>query len=688
METDPISITEFLGTLRRKWRFPVALTICLLVISIFPLLTMKPDYEATLLLLIDTGSSGDIYAPNTMMGDLQGLTRARNVETQRGILLSDPVMERLREKLKSKGLHLNEDLHDCIQVKSDQDSDILEVTAITHDPNLSATTANLLGDEFISYTKEQSRNNLKDTLQRLVNKSRETQKEIEETKTQIRQIKSNLGISDPPEELKEIRNRKMDLEKQKDFLKQQLSLLTNQTVGLKKQLRRESPFRESTRTYQINPELTHLKILKNEKELELRRLSEICTDQNPKVILCKQELFQLNNTLQNLQKQSINRKEYQLNSTTIDTNSDYINHANTLRDLSAQVIANKQNLQNLNDQITQTQYDIQALVFAEDKISKLTELISIDSETYDLEMRHTHDIGVRLALEYNPIKVLQPAEKPKGSFRFHPKLIMLAVFTFGPILGIFWAMTLEKKDPYLDTVHAVVELLHSPIFGLIPFREKKHPNILGKAYQGIHSRILELCEVDNHKFPHSISIFAPESNSQTADFARNLSLEMARESKQILLVDADFQRHELTEIMGGLNRPGLSDIILHRGNPSKWIVETAQENLKFLPAGFIGVNSQEWFCTEHFEDILSNLKDQCDCLILALPPCLLVPTTFPAAAKTDLVLLHISLSKISSKEALIAWNHLQSAGVSFCGVVLSNVKDRDIFAKIKEYYRD
>ncbi len=91
--------------------------------------------------------------------------------------------------------------------------------------------------------------------------------------------------------------------------------------------------------------------------------------------------------------------------------------------------------------------------------------------------------------------------------------------------------------------------------------------------------------------------------------AVNLALSLARETDfEVLLVDGDIPKADITRVFGLVGRPGLMDVVAdEQRNPAEVIVRTDVPNLLLVPAGERHPLTAELFRSRRMEHVLDEL---------------------------------------------------------------------------------
>lgn len=104
----------------------------------------------------------------------------------------------------------------------------------------------------------------------------------------------------------------------------------------------------------------------------------------------------------------------------------------------------------------------------------------------------------------------------------------------------------------------------------------------------------------------------------------NLASTIAMMNKNVILLDCDLRKGDITEITGNSKKLGLSDIL---SSNFENLIYNYLENLFVVPKGLTFIDPIAIFSSNKFDEFLKFLKDKFDVIILDLPPILRIAET-------------------------------------------------------------
>ncbi|MGH8182140.1 MAG: AAA family ATPase [Rhodanobacteraceae bacterium] len=155
--------------------------------------------------------------------------------------------------------------------------------------------------------------------------------------------------------------------------------------------------------------------------------------------------------------------------------------------------------------------------------------------------------------------------------------------------------------------------------------------------------------------------------------AVNLALSLAREPDfEVLLVDADIPKSDVTQVLGLEGRPGLMEVLAdERRRPTDVIVRTDVSNLLVVPAGARHPLTVELFGGRRMEYVLEELggHDRRRLLVFDSSPLLATPESPVLASHMGQVLVVVGAGRTPQHEVATALEGLSES--QYVGLILN-----------------
>lgn len=149
----------------RKWIVLTALILCVLVTEAIALTSQKQYTAVSKVLFRDPGFARTLFGSDLFeTGSDPERAATTNIEVLKSPAVGDRVTRRL--DLARRGPVVSE----VVEVSASENSDVIDITAITDNPRMSADIANAYAREYITYQREEDRNKVRDA-QRVVERN-------------------------------------------------------------------------------------------------------------------------------------------------------------------------------------------------------------------------------------------------------------------------------------------------------------------------------------------------------------------------------------------------------------------------------------------------------------------------------------------------------------------------------------
>ena len=283
-------------------------------------------------------------------------------------------------------------------------------------------------------------------------------------------------------------------------------------------------------------------------------------------------------------------------------------------------------------------------------------------------------------------------------------------------------LTVEPKTPKVDKrpklifaangiglligmgVLVILMKLRDKIEGADDLREHYQPLIVGtvshagSAARGLHGRMSRKILGEEMRLLHAnllppgptqrriMMVTSPTPSNGKTSIASQLALSLAKSGMEVLLIDADLRKRDLSTMFDVGFRPGLSDLL--QGKTPELIrpVELLP-NLRLMGAGSkLERNPVELFQRRHFHESLNLLQDKFDCVVVDTPPTLVVADARLIARSCEEVLCVVRAQVSSQKEVDQTIDALQRITGKTPKIIVNGVAHRQSYYKYKFAY--
>ena len=306
-----------------------------------------------------------------------------------------------------------------------------------------------------------------------------------------------------------------------------------------------------------------------------------------------------------------------------------------------------------------------------EKIFKL--LLDKREEMRVAELSQLQDIII-VDQPYIPIKPIQPK-------KLLNMLIGLFLGGFIGILSVFLVQLMKSRHIDLDYLE---DELGMPILALIPNFDKsilsrmKKSNDEKDKFVTLHTDytgISESYRLLNTKLSHldfsdkTIMVTSCEENTGKTTVVANLAITMALSDKNVLIIDCDLRKGELSKLFNVFhNSPGLIDFLEKGGSPA--VYNKLLKKIYIMPSGGLRENSSILLSSDLMKSIFEKINVSAyDYVIIDTPPVTRVVDTLVLGQYVKNALLVVR-PDTSLKDAVIGGiQDMRQAQINILGVI-------------------
>jgi capsular exopolysaccharide synthesis family protein len=337
--------------------------------------------------------------------------------------------------------------------------------------------------------------------------------------------------------------------------------------------------------------------------------------------------------------------------------------------------------------------------------------IIIDQLT--VERTRLSDARQSLALLYdllqktptNQVKIVEPATTSQQLVS-QTRLKVLIGGIAGLILALVIVLGVEFLDDTVKSAEDIMATSGVPLLGSI----SRHKALKGsgyerlivqaqpespaaESYRQLSANFIPLIKVKggngqtNHEHPDSqisrpglpngshalksILITSPEVIDNFDAVPANLGVVLAQTGPKVILVDANLHLPSITHLLDLNNRKGLSDLLTGSIKSfNKNILVEWSPSLTVLPAGPILTNPFELLVSNKMADLINQLENLADVVLILAPPFLSYAESHMLASRVDGVLIVAQKGQTRRKTLVETAEKLQSLNARLIGAIL------------------
>jgi capsular exopolysaccharide synthesis family protein len=315
-------------------------------------------------------------------------------------------------------------------------------------------------------------------------------------------------------------------------------------------------------------------------------------------------------------------------------------------------------------------------------------------QMFEALLKRTQETGISEELKAGNIRIIDPAETPRGPVSPNTFNNLLLGLLGGLALAVGLAFAFEYGDDRIKNPDELKKSLGLPFLGMVPALFDKSittplitagtPNLFGESFRSIRTNVL-FSSADEGSRLVVVTSSAP-GEGKTA-VSTNLALALAQSGHRVLLIDADMRKPRVHEVFSQPLAPGLSNLLVGDKQVSEAIKESPQQGLWMMPAGTFPPNPAELLGSKKFKDLTVFLQQYFDWVIIDTPPVMAVTDASIAANLAHGVLFVVGAEMTSKRVAQRAVEQLEMSQARFLGAVLNRVDLDHNAYYYSRYYR-
>jgi succinoglycan biosynthesis transport protein ExoP len=327
--------------------------------------------------------------------------------------------------------------------------------------------------------------------------------------------------------------------------------------------------------------------------------------------------------------------------------------------------------------------------------------------TLEAFLQQAHQLNAQDTLRAQQPDVTLISYAPIPSQPSFPKrmlLVALAVVVSG-LIAVVLVLILEQIDVGFRSSEQLEQAFGIPVLGSIPDLEHRRRNnkkrvaryVLEQPTSSFAEAIRRaLTKLLHEPTIRTVQVTSAEPGEGKTTLALNLAQTDARLGRRVLLVDADFRRSQVADVLELQKSPGLIDVLTERAR-FEHAVQTDKSGADVLVAGGFERSASEMLVLRNIAPLLSSLREQYDLIIFDTPPVISLVDAEVVAGFVDRTILVVRWAGTRRSVVSHALNEIAAAGGTLGGVILSmvNVKEHALYSfgdsgqyhgRYKKYY--
>lgn len=588
------------------------------------------------------------------------------------ILLGKPQTDRLETPKTDEEIKviLASSIQSGIKVSGGKQSQIINISYQSDDPQLATDIINALGEAYIQFGLESRLGEVKNTENWLSEQSVDLKKQLTDSENKLRDFRLQQGIVDTDLQQRDANSRMQTLNDQ--LIRAQTALSSAEEVY--GQIRGLSP--DSKAFYSLGPVLqnrTASDLVKEEASAQSKvdEYFDRYKEKHPKMIAARTELKSIQDSLRAEVTKIVERIE-----------SDFR--------LAKQQVANIERF------ISDEKQAIQSLQGSNFTLTSLEREVENNRRVYESFINRLMETNIRGDFTASNVQIIDSATVPEIPIKPNVKLIVTLSVFVGLFFGFIAAFLREALHNTYRTPDALEENLNIPALGITQALTKKNLHTIPEMEYSQDTRStfaesintirtgLQFSNIDNP--PKTILVTSATGSEGKSTLAMNLAAAYSQIGKTLLL-EVDLRKPSVSRNLAIQSRQGLTDLLAGTITISDCIINpTEDKQFNVIPCGTIPHNPAELVSSEKFSKALKSLKTHFDHIILDGPPTLPVSDACILGSKVDGVIVAVKSEETKIKVSKEAVNRLKKLNANVVGAVLTLAEPQKMSYYGDHYY--
>ncbi len=684
-QEDYIDLQQYWMALKRRWFYAVLVFASSVGLAAAYSLQQDPIYQAKAKLLHQGNDSESISLPGLDGRPQQENKLANQIEIMKSSPIAQQVIDRLElrneegEVLKSGSLLSN------LTVEPLRDTDILQISYDSPDPEEAAKVVNELMAVYRENNVSVNRSEATAERKFIEKQLPKTEKNLQEQEEKLREFKEENNVIALSEEAKSTVEILSELDQQiiqaqasLDDAKTRIEQLT-QKLGL--------PPEQAMVASSLSDSDAVQNVLTKYQELEQELASKRARYQPNHPII--KNLEENQEALASLLEQRVNQvlqEELPAEKISEDFNLQLselkIDLVQNLVNAQVNYAAQQSKIEGLREQQQQYQNRKATLPQLEQRQRQLQRELEASQSTFEALLQRLQEVQIAENQTQANARVVEQAKIPNNPISPKIALNLALGGILGAMLGVATALIIDARDRTLKTVQEIKDQLGYTLLGSIPLFGKQAGMLpmqdqprsaVSEAFRMLQAN-LKFSRVDEKVKVMVLTSAVPNEGKSTV--TANLGMALAELGNRVLIIDADMRRPSQHQVWEEPNSVGLSNVLVDQSDISTVAKELAP-NLELLTAGAPPPNPIALLESQRLRDLLDKCSQAYDYVLMDTPP---IAVGADAAllgklAQGTLLVVRPSVADLTSIDG--TKEMLQRSGQSVLGMVINGVNPSD-----------
>lgn len=709
-----LNIAPLLRTFQRKSLIIIALVGMASGGIVYQIKGSKKTYQGDFRMLVEPVTTEARIADPSSLTNREGGVPDRDFftldyATQLEILKSPQMLSAITKQIKKRDRKFTEEIlkKDLVVLRLGENelskTKILEVRFLGQEPKLVEFVLQETKKKYLKYSLDERKSRIGEGVKFIEDQLPGLNQRVNELKSELQVIQQQQRIADPKEQGAQLILQARTIETLESDTQRLLQEQKMLYANLQKQL--DFTPNEAIAASALSEEPQYKELLTKVKEVEGQIAVETARFKSANPIV--EALERKRTNLIGLLNKQTDRILGQ-NLVGAEANSKVKNFQNSIRiGLIKQLVDTANQVQVLearNEAITKTKNNLnrQAREFptVARRYNELQQQLDIAARTRDQLLTQRETLRVQAAQSQIPWEIISEPQIPKGidgkeiaiPSKNTNKLMMGVIG--GLVMGIGLAILIEKIRNIFYCADDVKDAFAAPLLGSVPInknaqksypsianayevlekKEEKHKKNAAEFIEAFDSLYTNIRFLSSHRPIASLVIGSATSGEGKSTIASNLAHVAALAGQRVLLVDANLHSPNLDSLLELPNSKGLSNLLENKIEFNEVIQRSPiVDNLFVLTAGIPLPGTSRRLASSQMQYLMSEFNAIFDLVIYDTPPLVESKDANYLAARTDGILMVVSVHKVKFSVVKKVFAQLENFGIPCLGTVANHL---------------
>jgi capsular exopolysaccharide synthesis family protein len=618
-----VELDKLWNVFHRRWKLMIATAVVVLCLGAAYTLSCTPVYESKAMLMV---ASPQAVSSNPgdpgLMSDLAAITKNRSVKSQTLLITSPEILntaigllgtDRIKE-----GYHAEQLPEWALDVRAEEDTDIISVMVKSYDARVSADLAELVCAAYIDTDLKRNSEATRKARQYVSSELKSVQVQLADARKELADFKRSTKLVVTDEQMRALAGNELALEAERDKARVDLASANSEKGMLQSQLKQQGTEIQESTTVQISPQYQDAMLTLGRLYTERAALVQEYTADSKEVKQIEARIADAEKQMRRFADRIIASKVRTRNPLVSSYVSSLVSSsasAARVRALDRAIIEKNRRLDKLPDQ--------------ERSAIRLAQRVSNLDGTYNMLCNKYYTLMINEKSLMPNAHIISNAQLPKwpvapNKSRNAVRFLLLAI-----LASICSAWVAERLDQRVRDETLFVEITGQPPLAAVPDSKQPNLKVPMAAVNLQKDAFLEPYRLLRNSIAFAaldrpmklLAVTSPGRGDGKSTTAVNLAASVALAGKRVLLVDCDLHSPGIHKYLELPANPGLSELLGGSIDLDEAVQGTEIKNMYCVSAGSCLHDTSEILQSEGSRQPFARMAHEFDLVLLDCPPC-------------------------------------------------------------------